>query len=275
MGFSRRVFDFLLKLWPVTYLGYWVGRQPGLGRLARPFFSTRLNQATILPVNEAVPIPTQLSLPYSLLKSLIERSDFRFILSVCMCRAQEGCEQYPHQYGCIFLGEAARRIHPSMGRAVDVEQALAYVQHTIELGLVPMVAHSIYDSVLLNVPFKQMLAVCFCCDCCCVVRRGLRTGPPSFGEIVQRLPGLSVSAGEACLLCGACQAVCPVQAITMGEQRAEVGVNCKGCGACVAACPNGAMQFTQAEYSKIHAALMDRVEGHSYLPMYDRRNLPV
>ncbi len=263
MGFSRRIFDFLLKLWPLTYLGYWVGRQPVLGWLARPFFSTYLSQATILPVNEAIPVPTQLSLPYTLLKSLIERSDSRFILSVCMCRDQEDCERYPHEYGCIFLGEAARRIHPSMGQAVDVEQALAYVQHAIELGLVPMVAHSIYDSVLLNVPFKQMLAVCFCCDCCCVVRRGLRTGPPSFGQIVQRLPGLTVSASQACLLCGACQAVCPVQAITMGDERAIVGANCKGCGACVEACPNGAMLFAHDQQSEILAALMARVESHS------------
>ena len=259
MGHPKRIYDLLLRFWPITHFGYWLGRQPVIGWLTRPFFSARGSQATILPVNEAIPLPTQLSLPYTLLKPLVERSEKRFILATCMCRVQEHCEHYPQQIGCIFLGEAAAQIHPSLGRMVAVDEALAHIQQAMQAGLTPMVAHSIYDAILMNIPFKRMLAVCFCCPCCCVVRRGLRTGPPAFGEVVQRLPGLEVAVSEACLGCGACMAACLVQAITLAHGRAVVGDGCKGCGLCVEACPNGAMSFVQSSESEILTALIARV----------------
>jgi hypothetical protein len=34
-----------------------------------------------------------------------------------------------------------------------------------------------------------MLTVCFCCECCCAVRNGLRVGPQEFLDILVRLPG--------------------------------------------------------------------------------------
>jgi ferredoxin len=259
MGYPKRVYDFLLRFWPLTHFGYWLGRQPGIGWLARPFFSTRGSQATILPVNETIPTATQLSLPYALLRPLVERAGQRFILSTCMCRTQEHCQSYPQRVGCIFLGEGAGQIHPSLGRLVEVDEAMEHIRQAMEAGLVPMVAHSVYDAYLFNIPYRRMLAVCFCCPCCCTVRRGLRLGPPAFWEAVQRLPGLEVAAGEDCLLCGECQAACPVGAITLGEERALVGADCKGCGLCVEACPNGAMTFAYRPEVDILEELLARV----------------
>jgi heterodisulfide reductase subunit A-like polyferredoxin len=48
----------------------------------------------------------------------------------------------------------------------------------------------------------------------------------------------------ACGLCGACQVVCPTEAITLGETAVKVKAEaCCGCGACVEACPNGAISL--------------------------------
>lgn len=48
---------------------------------------------------------------------------------------------------------------------------------------------------------------------------------------------------EACKLCGACQAVCPSEAISLGDTAVKVSVEaCCGCGACVEACPHDAIQ---------------------------------
>jgi ferredoxin len=48
----------------------------------------------------------------------------------------------------------------------------------------------------------------------------------------------------ACTLCGACQAVCPTEAITLGETAVQVNAEiCCGCGACVEVCPNGAIRL--------------------------------
>ena len=47
---------------------------------------------------------------------------------------------------------------------------------------------------------------------------------------------------RACRLCGACQVVCPTEAITLGDAAVRINAEaCCGCGACAEACPNGAI----------------------------------
>jgi Fe-S-cluster-containing hydrogenase component 2 len=49
---------------------------------------------------------------------------------------------------------------------------------------------------------------------------------------------------EACTPCGACQAVCPTDAIRLGEGTVRViAEECCGCGACAEVCPNGAVKL--------------------------------
>ena len=40
---------------------------------------------------------------------------------------------------------------------------------------------------------------------------------------------------DACVACGACEAQCPVGAISMGDGK------CIDCGSCAGACPTGAI----------------------------------
>lgn len=49
---------------------------------------------------------------------------------------------------------------------------------------------------------------------------------------------------DECLGCGACTGVCPVGAVTLGEDgKATVDESlCIDCGACAATCPVGAIQ---------------------------------
>ncbi|HOO64154.1 MAG TPA: 4Fe-4S binding protein [Synergistaceae bacterium] len=42
---------------------------------------------------------------------------------------------------------------------------------------------------------------------------------------------------DVCVGCEACVSVCPVEAISMVDGKAEVGDACVDCGACVSACP--------------------------------------
>ncbi len=49
---------------------------------------------------------------------------------------------------------------------------------------------------------------------------------------------------QRCTLCGACQAMCPTEAIALGQDAVRVNADlCCGCGACVEVCPNEAIRL--------------------------------
>lgn len=42
---------------------------------------------------------------------------------------------------------------------------------------------------------------------------------------------------DTCISCGACEAQCPVSAISLGDGQYVVGDGCIDCGACANVCP--------------------------------------
>lgn len=47
---------------------------------------------------------------------------------------------------------------------------------------------------------------------------------------------------DACVSCGACEAGCPVGAISAGDGKFEIDANtCIDCGSCAGGCPVGAI----------------------------------
>jgi Fe-S-cluster-containing hydrogenase component 2 len=260
MGWSKRVYDTIMSAWPLIRVGYWLGKQPVIGPLMQPLFSSRAHHATILPVHVGIPSPRQTPLPAIMLEKLIEQASARFMMKECVCRTHEHCNTYPATFGCLFLGHGAGEIHPTMGRLVSVEQAKNHIHQALEHGLTPMIAHTMVDAVTIGINYRRMLTVCFCCDCCCTIRTGLRSGPPAFWEIVQRLPGLEVTVNDDCVMCKACFESCPVGAISLNHDRALIASHCKGCGRCVPACPNGAIRLQQLADLDPLEGLMQRIE---------------
>ena len=51
---------------------------------------------------------------------------------------------------------------------------------------------------------------------------------------------VKVNAG-ACILCGACSGVCPVNAIEVSVTKVCIFDDCTGCGLCGKVCPMGAL----------------------------------
>ncbi len=263
MGRSKRIVDLFLRLWPMYKLGLWLGRQPILSTVLKPAFSNKIHQVTMLPIHEPIPHGDQTVLPYSLLHELVEQASARFIMNECMCRAHESCHAYPTDLGCMFLGEGAARIHPSLGRLCDVDEARQHIERGLQAGLYPLIAHTVIDSLTLGIPYKRMLTVCFCCECCCVVQRGLRKGPASLLKAIQPLPGLKVTVGEDCSACEECVESCPVGAISMNHRGAEIGPTCKGCGICVATCPSGAINIELPNNTGVMSRFFESLKRHT------------
>lgn len=257
--------DLMLKLWPLSKVAFRMGKTPIIGPLIRPFFSRQGHEATIIPVNEEIRVSGSTPLPASILRPLVEQATSRFIMDECMCRKSEGCRQHPTSLGCLYLGDSAARINPALGHAATVDETLAHIERAMQAGLSPLVAHTVFDAYLLGVPYRRLLTVCFCCDCCCAIRHGLRMGPKAFWDVVVKLPGLTVSVGDDCIGCETCAAVCPVRAISFGAGQARIGEECKGCGLCAETCPMGAINLRLVEGVDVYGSLLQRIQSRTVI----------
>jgi UDP-glucose 4-epimerase len=254
-------------MWPLYKLGLWMGKQPGIGSIIRPVFSSRIHQVTMIPVNETIQQGQQMVLPYSLLNQLVEQTSARFIMTECVCRSHENCQSHPVDMGCLFLGDGAAQIHPTLGRLCDTEEAKRHIQRAMDDGLYPLIAHTIIDAITLGIPYRRMLTVCFCCECCCVVHRGMRQGPQVLKQVAQRLPGLKLTVREECTGCGVCIGKCPMRAISPNHRNVEIGDDCTGCGICVNECPAGAIKMDITGQMDLMAGFRERMNAYASISL--------
>jgi ferredoxin len=265
MGRSKRSFDLLMLLWPLGKVQNWAARHPLLGHFFHADVSPDRNRHIIIPVIRVVSGTESVVLPPAVLEALVARASRHVTLNQCLCRRAEGCHTYPRDLGCLFLGDAAGQINPELGRSLAPEEALAHARQAVAQGLVPMIVHAAYDAELLGIAYDRMLAVCFCCDCCCTVRQNLRSGPREFSDSVLRLPGLHVEVSPACNGCGACLDLCHVSAIHLGDGRAVIDEACKGCGRCEAACPQDAITLRLDHATSVVERLFALVEERTQI----------
>lgn len=226
----------------------------GLAALShcRPLFSLALRILTsekqpvrgrILPLNAPVGRPEQAPVARDVLEKLIGRSEGIALMHECLCRSVGGCAEYPKEVGCLVLGEAARSVHPALGRPAGAAEALERVDSALRLGLVPMVMRLRCDSMLWSLEEGRMLTVCFCCPCHCLMRKAAEVRRDPF---LAGLPGVSVLfEKEKCISCARCAGACFTGAITMRGGKPWVDrQKCLACGRCAAACGQGALAVT-------------------------------
>lgn len=262
MGYPKQIVDVFLSLWPFTHLVKRLSAYTPFKQLFAPLVREGIFDVTFVPVCEDIPASHSTALPRQAIAELIKASSHHFIHNGCICRNQEGCVNYPRDIGCIFLGEAASRLHPSIGHRASVEECLEHLEKASEMGLPGMIGRIWFDATTLGLlhDFRNFLVVCFCCDCCCLVRADIKEAGTGFKDAIRKLDTVSVEVTDACVGCGTCEQTCFVGAVKLAGGRSHIDPGlCKGCGRCALVCPNQAIQVDFDTEGAIFKELLDRV----------------
>ncbi len=196
-------------------------------------------------VDKPIKDSPQTVLPSELCDRFIDKMDYHVIMNFCICRLSMGCKDYPIDYGCIFMGEAARGINPKWGRSVSKDEAKQHIRKSQESGLVHFVGKSKLDTVWLGIgPGEKLLTICNCCPCCCITR-GIPYMPENLAGHLHKAPGVELSVDEElCTGCGTCMGECFAHSIKLSGGMCVITEDCRGCGRCVSACPEEAITLT-------------------------------
>lgn len=202
-----------------------------------------LPRDSVIAINETVDAPASIPVPSGIVDHFIKKAASVWIMDFCICRDSEGCRDYPVEYGCIFLGEAADGINPRFGRRATAEEAMAHARRCREAGLVHMIGRNRIDTIWLNLgPPGKLMTICNCCPCCCLWQT-LPHMHPDISRKMFRMPGIHMEVGQNCTGCGVCtNEDCFVDAIRMIDDRAVIDQSqCRGCGRCASLCPQAAI----------------------------------
>lgn len=195
-------------------------------------------------VNKTIEPEENIVVPSKVVEYFIDRSSFRFVMNFCICREAMDCKDYSHDLGCLFMGEAARKIPSELGRSVSKKEALAHVKQCRKQGLVHLIGRDKLDETWLGVGSKiPLVTVCSCCPCCCLWRM-LPYLDPGLSSTVKPMPGVHIKVNENCTGCGVCtDDICFINGIDLKDGVAVIGETCIACGRCVEHCPNDAIEI--------------------------------
>ncbi|MHA2245803.1 MAG: DUF362 domain-containing protein [Candidatus Hodarchaeales archaeon] len=198
------------------------------------------DEVSTIKIGKEIERHGEMVVPSKVLEYFINEANYHWIMDWCICRSASSCKQYPIDFGCLFLGEAAMKIDPNLGRRVTKEEALIYVKKCRDAGLIHLIGRNKLDTFWLKVgPGNKLLTVCNCCDCCCLWRI-LPHVSKKISSKVTKMPGVNVTVGDECNGCGTCVEICFVHAIKIVDKKAVISDACRGCGRCIAVCPQNA-----------------------------------
>lgn len=238
----------LTKLFPYRFLFARFTKISGIGNVIDKMFFEE-DRIYYLPIDKVVEIEQNINqedstiLPSKVVEYFIDKSEHRFIMNFCICRISKDCNNYPKEYGCLFLGEATLNIDSRLGRLVTKEEAKEYVNKCREAGLVHLIGRNKLDSVWLKAkPPEKLLTICNCCECCCLWMM-LPNLSKAINSKVTKISDLEIKVTDRCTGCKECVSLCFVRAISIINSKAVINNDCRGCGRCVQKCRSNAIEL--------------------------------
>ena len=202
-------------------------------------------------------------LPIDMMKRAVRESEYRAIVTECLCRTSYDCKTYPHDHGCLFIGGGARAVvKQRMGREASVEEALAHIDKGAELGLIGQALWIEVERFLLGIKREKDVAhwleMCFCCPCCCgTFKLSRATAQPDIRNRFQSVGWKAVVDDALCVHCGLCVKHCPITVLRMDDDALSIDEQaCLGCGFCAKACPKEAIAL------QLRTPLLESIEDY-------------
>lgn len=245
----------------------------GFGLAGAPFFSS-------VPVTPDV-VKDGAIMPFDDIKAVFATKD-KFSISPCCCRilGSLGQVEYPGypdgEYDmegvldprngqrietCLCCGEEAQFwIDHKVGREITKEQALDYLQRSIDEGFI-----------IQRMADKEAETVCSCHGLSCgVVGHWRSLGDDEAvgnSRCFQNISHYELEVDfDKCLKCGTCVERCPVQSITLDEDGyPQVSPFCFRCGQCAYVCPAEARALVPREENTFLPLFEDIVENNNLL----------
>lgn len=180
-------------------------------------------------------------LDYERATYLIDKAEYVGV-GTCYCRHKNlhlgiECKIHAPLETCMSLGNVARSLaeHGGYTRLISKEEAKDILTMCYESNLVQMAENVRNDPAF----------ICNCCGCCCEALGAAKKFAPSQPIATSNyIPKVSA---EACVGCGKCAKVCPMDAISMvsdehGVKKPVIDESiCLGCGVCARNCPKKVM----------------------------------
>jgi ferredoxin len=264
---TRKFVFFLEKMFPYRFFVAKMTSVPIMREIINKMLFDKTN-LTVLPKESIIEIkleksikpPDNIVLPSQVVEYFIRKTSHRFIMNFCICREAMQCKNHPIEFGCLFLGDAVRKINHDFGKEATVDEALVHVQKCRTAGLIHLIGRDKIDETWLGVGSNgKLLTICSCCNCCCLWKM-LSNLDTRISSKVNRMPGVEVTVTNKCIGCGTCKNKCFVGAISIQDGHAIISDDCKGCGRCADLCPQKAIQVSVNDPQFIKKTI-DRIES--------------
>jgi len=191
------------------------------------------------PTSLAMDVPIQGVLPHEEMGPIVDAAE-KIALAHCPCRMSAtilGRTDCQHSIEvCIKYDEMAEFvISRGLAREISKDEAKHILHECEKQGLVHMVDNA----------QGGIKHTCNCCGHYCwnvgIIRR--RKIPR---DTLMAVYFIRETNNEECTGCGACEEICPVDAVKLTDDKAQVDLDwCIGCGVCAVCCPTGAISLNR------------------------------
>ena len=229
--------------------------------MERIWSKQKTQQLRVIPVSKSISAEMNI-MPYEKAESIIKKQS-KIVVAPCICRKEQnmvghGCDR-PMET-CLMLGSMAFYYEQNgIGRNVSQDEAQEILNKGIETGLVLQPSNS-----------QRPEVICMCCGCCCLVLKNLnKMNEPAK---IAYTNYYSTVREERCTICGNCEDICQMGAISMEDESAVISLaRCIGCGLCFSRCEFDAITLHKKEESEKYTIPANTIE--QYMTIAQERGL--